>query len=142
MTESVTGNPVISSYSEATQTFTFKYITNLDPLVNPLAQFKDYTIRVTGTAGDVFTTSVSALFNLKVKNPCFDPLYVSITPGNLPAGKYTLFDGSLSSPKNVVKSGSYTVVTSPIAHTLCGSVTYTATFDGAVIDLLTVPVRY
>ena len=37
MTETTTGSVVITSFSAASRTFTFRYITNLNPLVNPLA---------------------------------------------------------------------------------------------------------
>ena len=44
-----TGEPVVSVSDS--RTFTFEYITDLDPLVDRLALFKDYTVTVTGTAG-------------------------------------------------------------------------------------------
>ena len=44
-----TGEPVVSVSDS--RTFKFEYITDLDPLVDRLALFKDYTVSVTGTAG-------------------------------------------------------------------------------------------
>ena len=56
------GDPVVSVFDGATQTFTFDYTADLDPLVNPLAEFKVYTVTVTGTAGLVIPESVSQTF--------------------------------------------------------------------------------
>ena len=53
------GDPVIFAFDGATQTFTFDYSADLAPLVDPLAQFKDYTITVTGTTGLVTPSSVT-----------------------------------------------------------------------------------
>ena len=46
-----TGEPVISVFDSDSRTFTFEYNPDLDPLVDRLALFKDYTVTVTGTAG-------------------------------------------------------------------------------------------
>jgi len=40
---------------------------NLNPIVNPLNQSKDYTVTVTGTSGFITPGAVIATFNLKVK---------------------------------------------------------------------------
>ena len=65
-----TGDPVISFFDSDSHTFTFMYTPDLDPLVDRLALFKDYTVTVVGTAGLVTSASVSQTFNLRVKNPC------------------------------------------------------------------------
>ena len=51
----------------------------MDPLVDRLALFKDYTVTVIGTAGLVTSTSVSQTFNLRVKNPCPSTI-ISLNP--------------------------------------------------------------
>ena len=96
---------------------------------------------MTGTSGLLIQGIEVAQFNLKVKNPCFDPSYVSITTSPFPVGpfKYTLYFGSLASPIQIVSHSPYSVTTTPIFHTLCGSVTYAATFKGAVAGLTTLP---
>ena len=145
MKESSTGNVVIASFNGLTRLFEFLYTNDLNPLVNPLNQFKDYTVTVTGTSGLVTPGIVIATFNLKVKNPCYDPFYVSITTSPFPAGpfKYTLYFGFLTSPLQIVSHSSYSVWTAPIFHTLCGSITYTATFKGGIVDSKTLlPVIY
>ena len=141
MTETATGKVVIDSFDAPSRTFTFLYAANLSPLVDPLAPFKDYTITVTGTSGEITPQQASATFNLKVENPCYDPSYVSITTSPFPAGPfmYTLYFGSLVSPNHIVSHSPYLVTTSPITHTLCGSITYEATFRGAVADSTTFP---
>ena len=65
-----TGKPVVSVFDSDSRTFTFEYNLDLDPLVDRLALFKDYTVTVTGTAGLVTSESVSQTFNLRVTNPC------------------------------------------------------------------------
>ena len=51
----------------------------MDPLVDRLALFKDYTVTVTGTTGLVTSTSISQTFNLRVKNPCPSTI-ISLNP--------------------------------------------------------------
>ena len=46
-----TGEPVVSVFDSDSRTFTFEYNSDLDPLVDRLALFKDYTVTVTGTTG-------------------------------------------------------------------------------------------
>ena len=65
-----TGEPVVSVFDSDSRTFTFEYTPDLDPLVDRLALFKDYTVTVTGTTGLVTSTSISTTFNLRVTNPC------------------------------------------------------------------------
>ena len=77
MSDSATGGPVVA-FDAPTRTFTFDYVADLNPLVNTFALFKDYTVTVTGTTGLVTPTSFSSSFNLRLKNPCRDPLFVSI----------------------------------------------------------------
>ena len=127
MSESA-GDPVVSVFDGATQTFTFDYTADLDPLVNPLAEFKVYTVTVTGTAGLVIPESVSQTFELRVMNPCFDPLFVTIDTIPLPTGtEYTLYAQSLLAPFAFTHTA-FTVTTFPFQHTLCGALTYEATF--------------
>jgi len=100
MTETATGNVVVTSFDGPTRLFKFLYTTNLNPLLNPLNQSKDYKVTVTGTSGLIKPGTVAATFNLKIKNPCYDPSYVKITTQPFPAGpfEYTLYFGSLASP--------------------------------------------
>ena len=111
--------------------FTFNYSADLDFCG---ASSKDYTITVIGTAGEEVTeTSASPTFVLTVKNPCIDSDYLVINKAPLPVGKqYILHDNTL----NIIHDP-FTIVTSPITHTLCGDLYYTATFNGDVADLTT-----
>ena len=141
ITESATGNIVVASFDGPKKLFEFFHKENLDPLENPLNKFKDYEVTVTGTSGLVTPRIVAATFTLKVKNPCHDPSYISITTSPLPAGplNYTLYYGSLASPIQIASHTPYLVTTTPIVHTLCGSITYAATFRGKVADFTTLP---
>ena len=42
---------MVSVFDSDSRTFTFEYTPDLDPLVDGLALFKDYTVTVTGTTG-------------------------------------------------------------------------------------------
>ena len=71
---------------EASKTFSFNgdplerrfTFNNVDDLSLAGSSFTDYTITVTGTIGNVVTKSESSSFNLRIKNPCIDPNYVTI----------------------------------------------------------------
>ena len=73
-----------------------------------------------------------------VKNPCIDPAFVSIEKKPLPSDvSYTLLEGNrafIHSP--------FELVTTTDSQALCGSITYTATFDGVPVSLETVPMSY
>ena len=70
---------MVSVFDSDSRTFTFEYTPDLDPLVDRLALFKDYTVTVTGTTGLVTSTSISQTFNLRVKNPCPSTI-ISLSP--------------------------------------------------------------
>ena len=84
---------------------------------------------------------MSATFNLRIKNPCIDSAYVSIKASPFPVGplEYTLYFGSLASPIQILSHSPYTITTTPIVHTLCGDISYSATFRGAIADSTTLP---
>ena len=63
--------------------FTFDYSADLNFCG---VSSRDYTITVTGTAGEVVLTDDSAFFVLTVKNPCIDPDYIVINQAPLPVG--------------------------------------------------------
>ena len=114
----------------------FSFYYDADLLLCGLAS-TDYTVTVTGTAGNVVETSGSASFLLKLRNPCIDPAYITINQVPLPVGEqYILHDFKVV--------GGYTffhdpfdIVTLPFQHDLCGGLTYTATFNGSPIDTTT-----
>lgn len=141
VSENATGDLVVT-FDASTKTFTFEYLPNLAPLVDPLALFKDYTITVTGTAGDVTPQSVSSTFNLRVKNPCYDPLFVSIDSVPLPVGlEYIIFDYSVAAPYSFSHTP-FQVTTLPVQHSLCGGLTYEATFETAPINTVSTLVTF
>jgi len=72
-----------------------------------------------------------------VKNPCIDPAYIVINQTPLPAGKqYILHDYKIAGGYTFTHDP-FTIVTSPITHTMCGGLTYTATFNGSPINTTT-----
>ena len=98
---------------------------------------------MTGTAGNVTPVQGSAIFNLRIKNPCIDSIFVQIQTAALPAGpqSYTLFFNSLESPFSIITHSAWSYSTTPIAHTLCGTISYTATFEGSSVDTTTISSR-
>ena len=72
------GDPVVTLDS-TTQTFSFEHLTDLNPLIDPLNEFMDYTVTVTGTSGLITPVSVTQTFNLRIWNPCHDPLLTPIS---------------------------------------------------------------
>jgi hypothetical protein len=74
-------------------------------------------------------------------NPCFDPTFVSLQTLPLPAGphSYTLYSNSIGAPDLIITHDPWSYTTIPIPHTLCGTIDYTATFEGTVADLTTMP---
>ena len=90
-----------------------------------------------GTAGNVTPVQGQASFNLRIKNPCIDSDYVIINQTALPVGqKYILHDYKLAGGYKFAHN-SFLIVTSPITHSLCGALTYSATFNGSPIDTAT-----
>ena len=82
------------TFDALTRTFTFNQVDNLS-LSGDVST--PYTVTVTGTSGNVVTTSGSTTFTLTLKNPCIDPAYVVINPKPLTAQDYVLYnhDGSV-----------------------------------------------
>jgi len=123
------------SFNESTQTFEFE---QLDDLSLSGSVSKDYTITVTGVAGNNSLVSSEASFTLSLQNPCIDPMYVTIQSEALPVGEtYILHD-----TRHDFAHSSFTVITNPFAHSLCGDLAYTTTFVGATIDLISDPMTY
>ena len=69
--------------------------------------------------------------NLTAKNPCVNTNFVTIQGQSLNPLMYTLDTG----PKTFAPPhAEFLVNTVPITHTLCGSLTYSATYDGNPIN--------
>ena len=85
--------------------------------------------------------SSNANFNLRIKNPCIDPAYVTIFELlDLPSQAYILQD---MKPDGLIWTHiPFTLSPDPIATSLCGPLTYTATFNGFEINESSVPLRY
>jgi len=94
------------------------------------ASSTDYTITVTGTAGNVDETTGSATFDLTISNPCIDPDYVTITAPTIADISYIIAEG----PIIFTAHDPFTIVTVPITHTLCGDIAYEGMFDGTAVD--------
>ena len=83
--------------------------------------------------------SDSAFVVTSFLNPCVDPAYVTINAAEgLEDVDYTA-DNSASIFAHL---GDFTIDTVPSMHDLCGSLAYTATFDGAVIGTDSTPVSF
>jgi len=98
----------------------------------PEVTFRDYTVTFIATSGTTQTISSTTSFNLKVKNPCVDPLYVNIVkPAEPQNASYTIYTTSI--PVFYTKFIIETVPTriSP----LCGSLLYRIFYeDNEIFD--------
>ena len=77
------------TFDPVTRTFSFSQDTDLSLSG---ATFTDYTITVTGQAGNVTPVQGQESFNLRLKNPCIDPTYVTIAQVPLVNQAYDLYD--------------------------------------------------
>ena len=98
---------------------------------------------MTGTIGSTTPLANSVTFNLVIKNPCIDPDYVKILPVALPTGtEYILHDFEPTAKFEFTHSP-FTVDTKPlVGHSLCGPLSYEATFRGSPIDASSEPMSY
>ena len=71
-----TGSTVACNCFDTTS-LTLTYFHDSD-LIPSGPTFRDYTLEVTGASGTNTLVEATASFNLRVKNPCIDPAYVSI----------------------------------------------------------------
>ena len=67
--------PCPTCFDPITREFTFHYDQDL-LLSGP--DFTDFTVEMTGTSGYLYPETDVTSFNLKLKNPCIDPMFVSI----------------------------------------------------------------
>jgi hypothetical protein len=97
---------------------------------------------VTASAGFETIMSASAQFDLTIKNPCIDPSFAQISKTSLPQGlSYTLTSKPQEDGYTFVHSP-FVFETLPKSHGLCGSLSYSATFDGQPVDETSAPMRY
>ena len=94
---------------------------------------------MTGTANNITSAKGKASFKLRIKNPCIDSNFVQIHPADLhlKQNSYTLFSNSATSPYSILTHTDWEISTNPIAHTLCGTISYKATFEGSSIGKIT-----
>ena len=85
---SIAGDSALT-FDASTRTFTFSEDSDIT-LSGPT--FTDYTVKVFGTSGNVLSSSAEESFNLRLKNPCIDSAFFSLSSVALPVGEtYTLF---------------------------------------------------
>ena len=64
-----------------TREFTFHYDQDL---ALSGADFNDFTVEMTGTSGYLYPVEDTVSFDLKLKNPCIDPNFVTIVTQAIP----------------------------------------------------------
>lgn len=113
----------ITQDSSNSKKFSFFYKKDLAPLTQ--TQTVTVTVKSTSDYG-VFKTPVTNIqsFDLTFKNPCLDTSFVEIVAPSLANYDVIVFADELTKTHPV-----FSVETRPSDHTLCGSLTYTATFD-------------
>ena len=67
--------PCPNCFDPGSQIFAFYY--DEDLLISG-SESKYYTVEVTGVSGDISPKSVTANFELQIRNPCIDPDFVTI----------------------------------------------------------------
>ena len=131
----VSGDAVLTFNSDPlVREFAFNY--SADLLLCGLAS-TDYTVTVTGTAGNIIETSDSADFILTLRNPCIDPAYITINQVPLPVGEQYILHDFKAVGGYTFTHTPFDIVTLPFQHSMCGGLTYTATFNGSPIDTTT-----
>ena len=130
---------VVDDFNSDTRTFRFYYA---DDLLYCGDTQKTYTVNINGSTGNRSSTKKStiAFFKLTVKNPCGRSDLIKLETNPLPDDfTYTPY----SSPK-VVTHDAYAIRTSPITHSLCNSITYSASWTGTPTELTktTSPMKY
>ena len=100
--------------------------------------YTDYTIKVFGTSGNVLSISAEESFNLRLKNPCIDSAFFSLSSVALPVGEtYTLF-----TTRHSFTHAEFQSVTNMTTSGLCGPVSYEAHFESVKIDSDSSPMDY
>ena len=89
-----------------------------------------FTTRSRYQTEDQTTTNVEV--DVIVKNPCIDPAYVTIGQAVLLDKIYELYENDPVGFQ--FTHDEFTINTVPIAHTLCGGLTYESRFDGTLVD--------
>lgn len=69
------GTAAIQNFDSVTRTFSFYYDADILLSGGPAVEFVDYTITVQGSHVNSLDTG-NSVFNLKLRNPCFDPAFV------------------------------------------------------------------
>ena len=121
-------------FDPITQIFTFHHDADLD-VSGPTS--KMYSIEITGSSGYLTAKQDTASFTLEVHNPCIDPAFVTIETVSLDS-----FDYSVNQQAYEWTHQPFDIATVPIVHSLCGALTYGATFKGDIITVDSVPVKY
>ena len=134
----VNGDSALPTLSFDQVSRTISFTDNTDLLLSG-ATFLEYTVTVTGVAGNISEVSGFTSFALKVKNPCINPAFVTIDSKALPTGEeYTLHELKVTGGYSFTHTA-FEIVTTPISHTLCGDLTYVATFESITINTTTKP---
>ena len=132
-----TGLDSAVTFDGAAQTFALAQITDSLALAGSTSggsTFQDHTVAVAFAAASPYeaspTLTGSETFIWTVRNPCTDPSYVSIVAPSPSIADQTYI---VFAPAETFSHGEFTLSTTPVAHTLCGAITVTASYDGATI---------
>ena len=135
-----TGTALVSSFDPTLGSISIYYDADILLSGGVGVEFKDYTLEVIATAGNQVTAQVSSSITLRVLNPCYDANYVEIVTSPLPIGaphSYTLYHYSVVDPYWFMTHDAWTYQTQPMTHQMCGTISYSATFEGIVADEFT-----
>jgi hypothetical protein len=128
---------LIKSFKPDKRKFKFFKDDGLDPINT--SKHKKYTITVCGHTGTNEAGKDCADFKLKVKNPCFDPAYVTISTPSIPDWTYNLFHDSIEQKFYDIEEETVTTwrgdPTLPFPHDYCGDVVYKNYFNGVTFPM-------
>ena len=104
--------------------------------------YKDYTVTMTGTAGNVTPVQGQASFNLRIKNPCIDSSFLTVKTTALPTGLFYILYAYKPSAKYEFIHDAFVIDAGPAALAICGDLTYTVLFNSAPIGETSLPLSY
>lgn len=123
------------------QTLTLAQIDSLDLIGGALSLEKDWTITLTYNVLSVYdiitpVKTEPVTFTYKIKNPCVDENFVSITApdATLVTKSYTIDSTPAETWNPFASGGSFQITTKPILqHSLCGDLQVEAQYEGVAL---------
>ena len=121
---SVSAATTIVSFDSSTKTFSISEATDLTQASTTPPFETDYTVTLTGSAGDVTPTTAFKTFGLKVKNPCVDIALNSIVSPADFSRDYTIYGNQIEIDYSGFSVQLQSICGSDITYTITGLTSY------------------